>query len=143
MSCLFRPGVQQNDCNWHVAKGARGVPQPHSLLGHLVALRGRLFASLDTAEECGDGQMLARLAGQLHHNLEITGKLLGDLTAGGTSITNILIAPEYVQMRVSLVKALEPYPDARHAVAQALHAIESKAADDIRRQDGRPSRLVL
>jgi hypothetical protein len=56
--------------------------ESQSLLVHLVSLRHRLFASLDTAEEHGDGHMLSTLSSQLHRNLEITGKLLGDL---GTS----------------------------------------------------------
>src|SRR4051812_1910940 len=40
-----------------------------SLLANLVALRGRLFSNLDVAEEAGDGNMLSRLVGQIHHNL--------------------------------------------------------------------------
>ena len=106
--------------------------ESQSLLMHLVAIRNRLFASLDVAEEVGDGRMLSRVTGQLHHNLEITGKLLGDLVTGGTTITNVLIMPQYVEMRVELVRALAPYPEARQAVAQVLHQIEHKAADDIK-----------
>jgi hypothetical protein len=102
-----------------------------SLLANLVALRGRLFASLDVAEEAGDGNMLARVAGQLHRNFELVGELVGSLTTGSTTITNILIQPAYVEMRVELVKALQPYPEARQAVAAVLHAIEHKAADAI------------
>ena len=98
----------------------------------LIALRHRLFASLDTAEECGDGTMIARVAGQLHRNLELSGQYLGDLTKGSTSVTNILLAPMYVEMRVELVRALAPYPEARLAVAQVLHAIEDKAAADVK-----------
>jgi hypothetical protein len=105
--------------------------ESQSLLANLVALRGRLFSSLDVAEECGDGTMLARIAGQLHNNLEITGKLLGDLASGHTSVTNVLIQPQYVHMRVELVRALAPFPEARQAVAAVLHQIESKAAADI------------
>jgi hypothetical protein len=105
--------------------------ESQSLLANLVALRHRLFASLDTAEECGDGAMISRIAGQLHHNLEITGKLLGDLGIGSTTINNVLIMPAYVEMRVELVRALAPYPEARLAVVEALRAIESKAADAI------------
>jgi hypothetical protein len=67
--------------------------ESQSLLANLIAIRRRLFASLDAAEEHGDGNMISRVAGQLHHNLEITGKLLGDLGVGTTSITNILIVP--------------------------------------------------
>ncbi len=105
--------------------------ESQSLLVHLVALRGRLFSILDVAEEAGDGTMLARVAGQLHNNLEITGKLIGSLSSGHTSVTNVLVMPAYVDMRVSLVNALRPFPDAARAVAAVLHTIESKAADDI------------
>jgi len=75
--------------------------------------------------------MISRVAGQLHRNLEITGKLLGDLSVGSTMITNILIQPAYVEMRVELVRALAPFPEARQAVAIVLHAIEHKAADAV------------
>jgi hypothetical protein len=47
-------------------------------LVHLVGLRNRLFAFLDVAEKAGGGNMISRIAGQLHHNLESPGKLLGD-----------------------------------------------------------------
>ena len=79
--------------------------ESQSLLANLVALRQRLFSSLDVAEEAGDGNMLSRLAGQLHNNLEITGKLLGDLGTGSTTINNVLVMPAYVEMRVELVRA--------------------------------------
>jgi len=61
----------------------------------------------------------------------LTAKLLGDLGTGSTTITNILIQPAYVTMRVELVKALTPYPEAARAVAAVLHQIEDKAAADI------------
>lgn len=106
--------------------------ESQSLLVNLVSLRHRLFASLDTAEECGDGNMLSRLAGQLHQNLEITGKLLGDLATGPSSVTNILIQPQYVELRVELTRALAPFPEARQAVAVALHRLEAKSAEAVR-----------
>jgi transposase-like protein len=102
-----------------------------SWLASLIALRHRLFASLDTAEECGDGAMISKVAGQLHRNLELSGQYLGDLTKGSTSVTNILLAPQYVNLRVELVRALQPFPEARLAVARVLHAIEEKAATDV------------
>ena len=105
--------------------------ESQSLLANLVALRHRLFAALDVAEENGDGFMLTRVSSQLHVNLETTGKLLGDLGVGATTIMNILVQPAYMEMRVELVRALAPYPEARQAVAQVLHAVESKAAADI------------
>lgn len=111
--------------------------ESQSLLANLIAIRRRLFASLDVAEEFGDGTMISRVAGQLHHNLEITGKLLGDLSAGATTINNVLVMPAYVELRVSLVNALRPFPEAARAVAQTLHAIEHKAADVVRADTSR------
>jgi hypothetical protein len=101
--------------------------ESQSLLMHLVGLRNRLFASLDVAEECGDSAMVARVAHQLHENLTITGKLLGDLGVGSTTV-NFLISPTYIELRTVLVRALSGFPDAKLAVAQALRAIEDKSA---------------
>ncbi len=106
--------------------------ESQSLLMNLIALRNRLLSSLDTAEEHGDSGMVARVASQLHRNLEVTGELLGDLNAGSTTINNVLVLPAYIEMRVALVQALAPYPQARHAVAQVLSTIEAKAADTIK-----------
>jgi hypothetical protein len=107
-----------------------------SLLGNLVALRHRLFAGLDAAEEAGDANMVARVANQLHRNFEVVGKLLGDLSTGGITINNVLILPAYVELRVELVRALGPYPEARAAVAEVLHQIESKAAQSMSAEAG-------
>ena len=76
--------------------------------------------------------MISRVAGQLHKNLELSGQYLGDLGRGSTSITNIMLVPQYVEMRVELVRALQPFPEARLAVAQVLHALEDKAAADVK-----------
>jgi hypothetical protein len=109
--------------------------ESQSILMHLASLRARLFASLDTAEECGDGAMLAQLSGQIHKNLELVAKLVGDLAVGGSVTNNILIAPVYVELRHALFAALTAFPDARIAVAAALHSIEHRAADDIATAD--------
>jgi hypothetical protein len=110
--------------------------ESQSLLANLVALRHRLFASLDVAEECGDSAMVCRVTSQLHQNLEITGRLLGDLGAG--NVTNVLVSGEYLQVRVALVDALRPFPEARQAVATVLHSLEDKAAVDIKVDAERP-----
>ena len=100
--------------------------ESQSLLANLVGLRHRLFASLDIAEECGDSAMVTRVASALHTNLELTGNLLGDLGVGVTNV-NVLIMPQYVELRVALVQVLASYPEARQAVATVLHQLESKA----------------
>ena len=61
----------------------------------------------------------------------MTGKLLDDLGVGRVT-QNILIQPAYVEMRVELVNALRPFPEAARAVASVLHTIEHKAAEAIK-----------
>ncbi len=103
--------------------------ESQSLLLHLVGLRNRLFSALDLAEEHGDAYMLATISSQLHRNLETTGKLLGDLGVGATTINNILVSPQYLELRQALCAALRPHPAAAQAVSAALRALENKAAD--------------
>ncbi|MGV3553201.1 hypothetical protein [Rhizobium sp.] len=105
--------------------------ESQSLLANLVAVRQRLFASLDAAEEHGDSHMVGRVVSQIHKNLELTGKLLGDLGVGTTNVTNVLVSPVYMEMRVGLVNALADYPDARIAVAAVLQQIEAREAKTI------------
>jgi hypothetical protein len=106
--------------------------ESQSLLMHLVALRGRLLHCMDIGEEAGDGQMVSKLAGLLHKNLELTGRLLGDLAVGSTTTNNILVAPAYIELRIALMAALSAFPDAKAAVAAALHSLEHKAAEQVR-----------
>jgi hypothetical protein len=60
-----RPGGAKDGSTWRNAAGpgvsGRAPQSPVRLLGC-----------------CGDRCMISRIAGQLHHNLEVTGKLLGD-----------------------------------------------------------------
>src|SRR5262249_21334242 len=99
-----------------------------------VALRHRLFSALDRSEERDDGQMFIGVTAQLHRNMEVVGRLLGELNVG-TTVNNILVQPVYVEMRMAMVRALKPYPGAREAVAAVLHKLETKAAIDIAAED--------
>jgi len=107
--------------------------ESQSWLASLIAIRHRLFASLDIAEECSDVVQTTRVINQLHRNLELSGQYLGDLSHGSTSVTNnILIQPAWMEVRVALVQALSDYPEARKAVAQVLHTFEEKAAEEVK-----------
>ena len=54
--------------------------------------------------------------------LELLGELLGELRRN--PVTNILIAPEWLQVRALLMHALADYPEARASVARALLEVE-------------------
>jgi hypothetical protein len=104
--------------------------ESQSLLSNLIAIRRRLIGALDVAEE-HSLPLVPRIASALHQNLEITARLVGSLGVGNTTINNVLVMPAYIETRIALVDALAPFPEAKQAVAQALHAIKSKAAVDV------------
>jgi hypothetical protein len=65
---------------------------------------------LKTAQQLtGQTQLLAKLMGQLDERPQI----------------NVLMAPEWLQVRAALLTALAPYAEARQAVAAALVSIEA------------------
>jgi transposase-like protein len=106
--------------------------ESESLLQNLAQQRARLLMMQDAALESDDAQAVATLAGRIHQNLEIVGKYLGELQQHSTkTIVNVLVSAEYLAMRNALVRALQPYPEARAAVARVLHSMEGDAAKQI------------
>ncbi len=69
-----------------------------------------------------DGRLALGAIREARGNLELLGKLLGDLD--DRPQVNVLIAPQWITVRGALLKALTPYPEARAAVAAALLEVE-------------------
>jgi hypothetical protein len=67
-------------------------------------------------------ELVLKTAAQLESQQELLAKLIGQLQQEGT--TNITISAEWLEVRTVLVKALQPYPEARTAVAAALSEVE-------------------
>jgi hypothetical protein len=99
------------------------------LLGNLAHQRARLLLMQDVAMEEGAGELVARLSGVIHKNLEMVGKYLGLFANLSVSTNvNVLISEDYLKLRHALVTALYPFPEARRAVSEALHRIEGEVA---------------
>jgi hypothetical protein len=72
---------------------------------------------LDKAKKANDLRAAGVFLGKLTDQLKIMAELAGKLPAPQV---NILIDPEWVELRTRIVMALEPYPEAKLAVADAL-----------------------
>lgn len=108
------------------------ITESEGLLQNLVVQRARLWALADKADELCDINAATRVHGQLRGNLELTGKLLGDLQTGASNIVqNIVVLPAYHEMRTALVQALKPFPEARAAVARVLRDVEAEVVPAI------------
>ncbi len=57
--------------------------------------------------------------------IELQAKLLGDID---TPQINIMVTPEWIRIRTTLVQALAPFPDAKISVAAALVRMENEYA---------------
>jgi len=113
------------------------ISESDHLLQNLGAQRARLLMMQDCAIEVGQGTVVAMLSAQIHRNLELVGKYLGEFIKHETHTSiSILITPEYLELRTALIQALAPFPEARRAVAAALHRLESKAAEPPREIEG-------
>jgi len=105
------------------------VEESEGLLANLATQRARLLLMQDGLLEIGDLPGAARISSVIGRNLELVGKYLGEFALRTVSTNvNVLIQPEYLELRTSIAQALAPFPEARRAVAEVLHRLESKAA---------------
>jgi len=100
------------------AQEAASVAQADDLLGQVRTMQGRALGILDTAEAAG--QLLVALAAirEARGCLELLGKLLGQIDERPQ--INVLVSPEWHQVRGLILAALLPYPEARGAVVERL-----------------------
>ena len=112
------------------------------LLGNLAHQRARLLLCQDVCMEEGGVDQVARLSGVIHKNLEMVGRYLGLFANLNVSTNvNILVSEDYLRLRQALTLALRPFPEARRAVAEALHQIEGEVARKMLEQSGKPPSL--
>jgi transposase-like protein len=75
---------------------------------------------LERAERAGDLRTALAAISQARGNLELLGKLAGELDE--RPVVNLNISPEWLELRAVIVGALEPHPAAHGAVLRALES---------------------
>lgn len=100
------------------AKEAETVTQADTLLEQVKSLQTRALSILDRADEAGDLKTALAAIREARSNLELLGKLAGELQQEGT--INVTVSPEWLTLRAVVIAALTPYPDAARAVSKAL-----------------------
>ena len=105
-----------------MAEKAAEVVEADNLLDQVKDLQGRAYAILDRAEEAGELRTALSAIREARGNLELLAKLLGELDE--RPVVNLLISPEWLQLRAVIVGALEPHPEALNAVVRALESTD-------------------
>lgn len=118
--------------------------ESRSLMDNLVWQRGRLYANADMSRELGDLAGERAALAEAGKATERIAKLLGEL---GTVIkhdhrhVHLAATPEWHAIRVELVRALKPYPEAHAAVVAAIQRAEAIAAGGMAVIDGEVQRV--
>jgi hypothetical protein len=103
------------------AKEAEEVAQADALLEQARHLQTHALDILGRAEEAGDLRTALAAISQARGNLELLGKLAGELDE--QPVVNLNISSEWLELRTVIVSALEPYSQARGAVLRALEGV--------------------
>ena len=105
----------------HLAKASEAaeVVQANGLLDRLQNLNRETMQILQEAREGEDNELALKAIARAEKQLELQAKLLGELNEGTT--VNVLVAPEWLELRTLIIQAVTPYPEAAQAVGRALH----------------------
>jgi hypothetical protein len=95
-----------------MAQAAEEVAEADDLLAQVRVLQARTLAILEAAEETSQHRTALGAIREARSNLELLAKLLGELDERPQ--VNVLISPT---VQTAIIAALEPYPEARLAVA--------------------------
>ena len=108
------------------AQEAREVAKADSLLDQVTELRDKALAILAKAEKAGELRTALQGVREAKGCLELLARLQGELQ--GRTTVNILINPQWLSLRAVILQALDGYPEARLAVAQALQEAEGNVS---------------
>lgn len=102
------------------AHKARDLGQAIDVAAQLRAINAACLEILQKSRASEKHSISLGAIDRIHRQLELQAKLLGELQDSGGPTVNVLVAPEWRELRVTVLQALTPYPDARAAAAKAL-----------------------
>lgn len=107
------------------AKDADQVAGADDLLAQVRSLQRKALDLLVKAEAVGDYRTALAGVREARACVELLLEVEGELDRRG--VTNITISPQWIELRMVILAALEPYPEAAQAVAGGLRVIEGSA----------------
>jgi hypothetical protein len=122
-SAVYRHMIEHLPAHLLKARELEDVARADDLLEQVRNLQAHALHIPECAEQAGDLRNALAAISQARDNLELLGKLAGELDE--RPVTNVLISPEWLELRTVIVGALEPHPGAREAVLSALEGVSN------------------
>jgi hypothetical protein len=105
------------------AHDAQEVAAADSLMGRIAALNAKAEDVYGQAIKAENLTAAIAAIRELRGITELYAKITGELQA--QTVNNIIVAPEWVKLRDTILYALEPYPEARRAVVVAVGRLDA------------------
>jgi hypothetical protein len=120
-SAVYRHKTEHLPAHLLKAREVEEVARADDLLDQVRDLQTHALGILECAEKAGDLRTALAAISQARGNLELLGKLAGELDE--RPVVNLNVSPEWLELRTVIVGALEPHPAAHTAVLRALEAV--------------------
>jgi hypothetical protein len=122
-SAVYRHKTEHLPAHLLKARDVEEVARADDLLAQVKHLQAHALDILERAEKAGDLRTALAVISQARGNLELLGKLAGELDE--RPVLNLNISPEWLELRAVIVGALEPHPAAHRAVLRALESVSN------------------
>jgi hypothetical protein len=126
-SAVYRHKTEHLPAHLLKAREVEEAARADDLLAQVRNLQTHALDILERAEKSGDLRTALSAISQARGNLELLGKLAGELDE--RPVVNLNISPEWLELRAVIVGALEPHPAAHGAVLRALEISEVRMQD--------------
>jgi hypothetical protein len=120
-SAVYRHKTEHLPAHLLKARELEEVARADDLLEQVRHLQDHALDILERAEQAGDLRTALAAISQARGNLELLGKLAGELEE--RPVVNLNVSPEWLELRTVIVGALEPHPAAHGAVLRALESV--------------------
>ncbi len=103
------------------AHEAQEITHADNLMEQITNLQSRALNILSKTEEAEDWRAATGAIREARGCLELLGKLAGELKEVQT--VNIIVSPQWIEVRAVILETLAPYPEARISLSKALERI--------------------
>jgi transposase-like protein len=120
-SAVYRHKTEHLPVHMLKAKEVEETARADDLLEQVRNLQTHALGILERAEKSGDLRTALAAISQARGNVELLGKLAGELDE--RPVVNLNVSSEWQELRAVIVVALEPHPAAHKAVLRALESV--------------------
>lgn len=86
----------------------------------VIGLQKKALDALELQDATKDPKSWAMISREARGYVELLGKALDRIRDAPQIQVNLLVNPEWIQLRTTIITALDPYPEAREAVVHAI-----------------------